>query len=85
MSCCGPMKHVTIPLSDAHHAALEARVSDGDYASVADYVTALVDAETRARAQDRLDELLLEGLRGEATPWTREDAERLKRLALTGE
>ena len=79
------MKHVTIPLSDAQHAALEARVADGDYASVADYVTALVDAEARARAQERLDALLLEGLRGEATPWTRDDAKRLNRLALTGE
>lgn len=79
------MKHVTITLSDAQHAALEARVVDGVYASVTDYVAALVDAEARARAQDRLDELLLEGLRGEATAWTRDDAERLKRLALTGE
>ena len=78
------MKHVSIPLSDAQHAILEARVSQGDYASVEDYVSALVDVEARARAQERLEEQLLSGLKGEATAWTRNDAERLKRLALTG-
>ena len=66
------MKHVTIPLSDAQHAALEASVTGGDYASVENYVAALIDADARVRAQERLEELLLEGLRGEATPWTKE-------------
>ena len=35
-------------------------------------------------AQAKLDALLLEGLEGEATPWTAEDAERLRQRALTG-
>ena len=76
------MKHVIIPLSDAQHAALAARVTGGDYASVEEYVTALVDAD--ARAQERLEELLLEGLASPATPWTGVDAARLRRLAFDG-
>ena len=47
-------------------------------------MTALVDAEARTRAQERLEKLLIEGLASPATSWTRDDAERLKRLALTG-
>lgn len=35
-------------------------------------------------AQAKLDALLLEGLDGEATPWTAGDAERLHQLALSG-
>lgn len=75
------MKHVTIPLSDAQHAALESRVSGGDYASVEEYVTALIDAEARTRAQERLEALLLEGLASPATLWTPESMEHLRQRA----
>ena len=75
------MKHVTVPLSDAQHAALAARVSQGDHASVEDYVAALVDAEARVRAQERLEELLIDGLASPATPWTQGSMEALRRKA----
>lgn len=65
------MKHVSIPLSDAQHAMLASRVTQGDYPSVEDYVTALVDAEAQARGQERLEELLVEGLASPLKLWTR--------------
>ena len=45
---------------------------------------ATLNAQLREAAQAKLDALLLEGLEGEATPWTAEDAERLRQRALTG-
>lgn len=75
------MKHVTIPLSEAQHAALERRVADGDYSSVEDYVTALIDTEARARAKERLEALLLEGLASPSISWTQDSMEELRQRA----
>jgi hypothetical protein len=75
------MKHATIPLSDEQHAVLAARVLEGDHASVEQYVTALVEANTRPRAQERLEELLLEGLASRTIPWTGGSMEALRRKA----
>ena len=75
------MKHVSIPLSDAQHAALESGVAGGDYASVEEYVTALIDVEAQARAKARLEALLLEGLASPSIPWTRNSMEELRQRA----
>ena len=79
------MKHVTIRLADAEGVVLEERTVEGEYSSIDDYVAALVDAQGDARARARIEGLLLEGLEGEATEWTAEDAERLERLATNGQ
>ena len=50
------MRHVTINLSEAQEAQLSQRIAAGEFASLDDYVAALVVAETRQRAQDRLEE-----------------------------
>ena len=51
------------------------------HANGSDYATALIRAELKAKAQERLDALLLEGLEGEATQWTDENSARLLGLA----
>lgn len=73
-----------ISLSDAHRAFLDDQVAHGGYADIGEYIAALIEADARAKAQTRLEDLLLEGLEGEATEWTEADSERLKRLAATG-
>jgi hypothetical protein len=74
------MEHVTIPLTATRQAMLEGIAAETGV-SVEEYVTALIDADTRAKAAERLEALLLEGLEGEATPWTDVDTARLMRLA----
>ena len=79
------MKHVTIRLADAEGVVLEERTIEGEFASIDEYVRALVDAQGDTVARERFEALLLEGLEGESTEWTDADAARLERLASTGE
>ena len=78
------MLHVTLQLTENQEAMLTERIAAGEFASLEDYVTALVDAETKAKAQERLEMLLLEGLEGEATEMSDDDWAELRRIA-TGE
>lgn len=82
-SGCDPalMLHVTLQLSENQEAMLAERIAAGEFASLEDYVTALVDAETRAKAQERLEALLLEGLHSEELGWTPELREQIRRDA----
>lgn len=73
------MKHEPIKLSPERLAYAEEAASAGGYASIADYLTALIDAERRA--QERLEELLLEGLNSEELDWTPELFEQIRRDA----
>ena len=78
------MEDLRISLSDRQQAFVDEQVEAGDYSDPAAYVAALIEAEAKAQAQAKLEALLLEGLRGEATEWTEADAEALVRLAETG-
>ncbi|MFM9979067.1 MAG: type II toxin-antitoxin system ParD family antitoxin [Sphingomonadaceae bacterium] len=78
------MDDLSISLPASQQAFVEDQVAGGQYPSVSDYVSELIRADQKAKAQEKLEALLLEGLEGEATPWTKADAERLIRLATTG-
>lgn len=75
------MGHVTIELSQAQEALLSRRLAEGEFASLDDYVRALVDSELRERAREQLEEQLLQGLRGERLDWTPQLLERIRRNA----
>jgi antitoxin ParD1/3/4 len=79
------MDSPTITLSDKQQAFVDDLVSEGHYPSPSDYVAELVLADQKAKAQAKLEALLLEGLEGEATEWTDADCRRLIRLATTGQ
>ncbi|WP_375392931.1 type II toxin-antitoxin system ParD family antitoxin [uncultured Sphingomonas sp.] len=79
------MLHVTLQLTENQEAMLTERIAAGEFASLEDYVAALVDAETRAKAQERLEALLLDGREGEATEMNDEDWAELHRIATGGE
>jgi hypothetical protein len=74
------MEHVTIPLTATRQAMLEGIAAETGV-SVEEYVTALIDADTRAKAAERLEALLLEGLEGESLRWTPELMEDIRRRA----
>jgi antitoxin ParD1/3/4 len=78
------MDSMNISLPSALKAFVDGHVAEGHYATASDYVGELIRNDAKARAQQKLEELLLEGLEGEATEWTEADSERLLELARKG-
>lgn len=74
------MEKVTISLSKAQREFVEAQVAEGSYRSVSAYLEALVRAERKRKAEEKLLALVREAEEsGPATPMTREDWDDLKR------
>jgi antitoxin ParD1/3/4 len=68
-----------ISLSDSTKAFVDARLADGSYASVAECIDDLMRAGIKAKAQKKLEALLLEGLEsGDDQPWNDEDWDELR-------
>lgn len=79
-----PMDDLRISLTDPLQTFVDEQVASGDYGNAADYVAALIEAEAKARAQEKLEALLLEGLDSEETEWTEADWDDLRRRAAGG-
>ena len=79
-----PMNDLRISLTDPLQTFVDEQVAAGDYGNAADYVAALIEAEAKARAQEKLEALLLEGLDSEETEWTEADWVDLRRRAAGG-
>ena len=77
------MDSMNISLPHRLKAWIEGQVAEGRFSSASEYVRDLVRADEKAKAQAKLEGLLLEGLEGEATEWTEADSESLLRLAPT--
>ena len=75
------MDDIRISLSDSSKAFVDEQVTEGDFASASDYVAALIHAEAKAKAQDKLEALLLEGLEGEDIEWTPELMDEIRERA----
>jgi antitoxin ParD1/3/4 len=74
---------MNISLPDPLKDFIERQVASGRYSSVSEYVRELVRADEKFKAREKLEALLLEGLRsGEATGMTRKDWEDIRRQAL---
>jgi antitoxin ParD1/3/4 len=78
------MDSMNISLPHRLKAWIEGQVAEGRYSSASEYVRELIRADEKAKAQAKLEDLLLEGLKGEATEWTEADSDALLRLAATG-
>ena len=78
------MDDLRISLSDPLQTFVDEQVATGDYSNAADYVAALIQAEAKARAQEKLEALLLEGLDSEETEWTEADWDDLRCRASGG-
>jgi antitoxin ParD1/3/4 len=74
------MDTMNIALPESLKGYVQARVSEGGYGSVSEYVRELIRADQRRGAEERIDALLLEGLdSGEPIPVTPEYWEAKKR------
>jgi antitoxin ParD1/3/4 len=78
------MDSMNISLPHRLKAWIEGQVADGRYSSASEYIRELIRADEKAKAQAKLEDLLLAGLEGEETDWTEADSAALLRLAATG-
>ncbi|MBZ2178811.1 MAG: type II toxin-antitoxin system ParD family antitoxin [Acidobacteria bacterium] len=77
------MQTMTISLPDQRKEFVDGQVGSGGYSSVSEHVRVLIRADEKRKAQDRLEALLLEGIRsGEATELTRQDWSDIRAEAL---
>ncbi len=75
---------MNISLPSALKAFVDGHVAEGHYATASEYVRELIRNDAKAKAEAKLEALLLEGLEGDPTEWIEADTERLMRLAATG-
>jgi antitoxin ParD1/3/4 len=73
---------VTIALPEPIKIFVEGQVAAGAYGTAADYIQALIRADQKRQAQDRLEALLLEGLASESSDMTATDWETIRREGL---
>lgn len=72
---------MNISLTDTMREYVEERVAKAGYGTVSEYFRELIRADQKRQAEDRLEALLLEGLKsGTATPLTKQDIEEAKRV-----
>jgi antitoxin ParD1/3/4 len=66
------MQTMNIALPESMKSFVQERVAEGGYSSVSEYVRELIRADQKRRMEERIDSLLLEGLRSgepiEVTP-----------------
>jgi len=79
------MATLNISLPDAMRTFIENEVKRGAYSTPSEFIRALVRADQKRKAEDRLEQLLLEGLKsGKATPMRKKDWAELRRRVFEG-
>lgn len=76
------MQSMNISLPDPMKEFVDGQVAKGRYSSASEYVRELIRADERRKAEDQLEELLLEGLQGKETAFTRQDWQAIRQEAL---
>ncbi len=75
------MDDLRISLSKQEAALLDEQAASEGHDSAGDYAAALIRAELKIKAQEKLEALLVEGLQGEAVEWTEAEWNALRRRA----
>jgi len=73
------MTTITISIPESMKEYIEREISRGSYGTVSEYFRSLVRENQRQKSQERLEELLLEGLQSEAREMTKEDWNDIRR------
>ena len=76
------MQSMNISLPDPMKELVDGQIAKGRYSSVSEHVRELICADEKREADDQLGEILLEGLQGEETAFTREDWQAIRQEAL---
>jgi len=69
-----------IQLTDELSTYLQRRAAELGYASVSDYVAAILQAEQRLKSRSEIDRLLLETTDGDFADWTQQDVDDVRRV-----
>ena len=75
------MEILTISLTKAQKAFVDAQVAAEGFRSASEYLAQLLDQAEVQKERDRINALLREGLRSEASPMTPQDWEEIRREA----
>jgi antitoxin ParD1/3/4 len=67
------MQSMNISLPDPLKEFVEGQIASGRYSSASEYVRELIREDEKRKAEERLETLLLEGLSGEESKFTRKD------------
>ena len=76
------MQRMNISLPDPLKQFVDGQIAEGRYSSVSEYVRELIRADEKRKAEDRLQALLLKGLRSEDTALSQEDWDHIRQQAL---
>jgi antitoxin ParD1/3/4 len=76
------MQSMNISLPDPMKEFVDGQISTGRYSSVSEYMRELIREDEKRKAQDQLETLLLDGLRGEVTPLTADDLQVIRQEAI---
>jgi antitoxin ParD1/3/4 len=77
------MQTMNISLPDPLKEFVEHQIADGRYSSVSEYIRELIRDDEKRKSQERLEQMLLEGLAGESTEMTRQDWNDIRSEALS--
>jgi len=58
-----PVETLSVALPESLKSFVQERIADGGYGSVSDYVRELIQADQKRRHNERIDELLIEGIK----------------------
>lgn len=77
------MQSMNISLPEPLKQFVDDQIATGRYSSVSEYVRELIRADEKRKAEEHLETLLLEGLRGEEALFNREEWQAIRREALS--
>jgi antitoxin ParD1/3/4 len=76
------MQSMNISLPEPLKQFVDDQIAAGRYSSVSEYVRELIREDEKRKAEDRLEAVLLEGLKSDESPLTSEDWAAIRRVAL---
>lgn len=76
------MQSMNISLPEPLKAFVDGQIAEGRYSSVSEYVRELIREDEKRKAQEQLEALLLEGLKGEAKALTPDELASIRKDAL---
>jgi antitoxin ParD1/3/4 len=76
------METMNISLPERMKAYVDSQIAEGRYSSASEYVRDLIRDDERRKAEEQLETLLLEGMRGEKSALTKQDFDDIRRDAL---
>ena len=76
------MQSMNISLPETLKQFVDVQIASGRYSSASEYVRELIRADEKRKAEDQLEAMLLDGLRGEETKLTPDDWSAIRKQAL---